>query len=119
MKLRTYFAAALLLVVAGCATAPTPPKPPVPAAARRLPEVLAKFERRLADGRLFIAANLKNPSTAAEQAKVECAFTDGDGRPVLPEPAALSVSLEPGEVLTVHFEAASIAAYGGLISIHP
>ena len=119
MKLRVYLVTVALLAAAGCATPPPPPKPPVEAAARRLPEVLAKFERRLADGRLYIAANLKNSSTGAEQAKVECAFSDGDGRPVLPEPAALSVSLEPGEVLTVHFEAASVAAYEGLISVQP
>jgi len=113
---RVYVWAAVALGLAGCAVAPAP-KPAVSAAAH--PVVLAKFERRLADGRLYIAANLKNTSALAEQAQVSCQFQDGSGNPVAPGPAPLKVSLEPGEVLTVHFEAATTAASEGVVSISP
>jgi len=116
MTPRVYLWAAALLAIEGCATAPAP-KGVASAAAH--PAVLAKFERRLADGRLYIAANLKNTSAATEQAQVICEFQDGNGKPVVPDPAPLKVSLEPGEVLTVHFEAATVAASEGAVSIGP
>jgi hypothetical protein len=109
---RTYLLiAAALALVAGCAT--PPPKPPGP-----LPTVQAKFERRLADGRLTVAANLRNASPGPEEARVLCTFQDGDGKPV-PGPAPLAVTLAAGEILTVHFDAATIAAAEALVTVGP
>jgi hypothetical protein len=111
MRLRVILGVAGLVLASGCATAPKP------APAGSLPMVLGKFERRLADGRLYLAANLKNTSAGTEHAQVNCGFTDQNGAWVTPQPAALAVALEPGEVLTVHFEAATTAASAATISV--
>jgi len=102
----------------GCATAPAPVKPH-PEAARPLPVVVAKYERRLADGRLEVAAKLKNTGAAAVSAHVAVDFQGGDGHSLAAAPEALSVSLAPGEVLTVHFDAATPAASEGVIFVQP
>ena len=111
-------AAVGLGLLAGCATPPPPVRPQAPAA-EPLPVVLAKFERRLADGRLEVAAKLKNPGSAAVSVHVNCDFQGGDGRSLAAAPEALSVQLAPGEILTVHFDAASAAASEGVVFVRP
>ena len=100
---------------AGCTA---PPAARVAAPALR-PIVLAKFERRLADGRLEVVAKLKNPGPAAIAGQVNCDFQGGDGRSLGPAPETLSVQLAPGEILTVHFDAATAAASEGVVSVGP
>jgi hypothetical protein len=102
-------------LLVGCAAPPAAPKP----AAVPLPVVLAKFERRLADGRLEVATKLKNPGSAAVSVHVACDFQGGDGRSLAAAPEALSVQLAPGEILTVHFDAATPAAAEGVVSVRP
>ena len=102
-------------LLAGCTA---PPAKPAPAPAPR-PVVLAKFERRLADGRLEVVAKLKNPGPAAIAGQVNCDFQGGDGRSLAPAPETLSVQLAPGEIMTVHFDAATAAASEGVVSVRP
>lgn len=101
-------------LLAGCATPPAARVAPAP-----LPVVLAKFSRRLADGRLEVVAKLKNPGPAAITGHVNCDFQGGDGRSLAPAPATLSVPLAPGEILTVHFDAATAAASEGVVFVGP
>jgi hypothetical protein len=110
-------AAAGIGLLAGCAAPPAAPRPAAVAPPR--PVVLAKFERRLADGRLEVAARLRNPGPAAVTAQVNCDFQGGDGRSLAAAPEALSVSLAPGEILTVHFDAATPAAAEGIVFVRP
>jgi hypothetical protein len=120
-------AAAGLAALAGCATAPAP-QPAVPepasqaplgsagslvfldAAARTAVTCSAVLERALADGRLDVAANLKNLADHPVAVRVQCAFQDRLGAAVGGDGPWQELTLAENAVQTVHFTAPSAQA---------
>src|SRR5690242_16613001 len=100
---------AAALVLGGCAA--TPPAPAGPP-----PQVTATHQRRLADGRLWVAATLSAP--AAVSGTVMCQFLDRAGQPI-GAPATQTITLAPAEPGTVQFAAADGAAADAKISFRP
>lgn len=125
--IRPLLAAAALAVLAGCATAPEPQLPApetateaplgaagslvfLGAAARAAVTCPAVLERSLADGRLDVAANLKNLANHPVLVRVACGFQDRLGAAVGGAGPWQDLTLAENAVQTVHFTAPSAAA---------
>jgi hypothetical protein len=118
-------AAALPLLLAGCATPGAPPvraKPPVPAVvedtgpfvpldpvAKAAVSCPALQERELADGRLDVAADLTNQGKDPVRVQVQCAFRDAAGLPAGAS-AWQTLGLDPSATETVRFTSEGAAA---------
>jgi hypothetical protein len=87
---RALAAAALTLLLAGCAAGPsaapsaaedTGPFVPLDRIARAAVSCTAYQERELADGRLDVAADLRNEGGSPVRVRVQCVFRDAGGLP--------------------------------------
>lgn len=71
--------------------------------ARDAVECLATFGRVRPDGRLEVAANLRNTSENQLRLKVACIFQDAQGKPLKEEVPRLTIEMAAGAIETVSF----------------
>jgi hypothetical protein len=113
---RALAAAALTLLLAGCAT-PVPPSAaedtgpfiPLDRIARAAVGCAVLQERELADGRLDVAADLRNASANPVRVRVQCVFRDAAGAPAGAAPWQ-TLALGPFATETVRFTAGGARA---------
>lgn len=124
INLSLCFAAGLLGLVAGCETVSEPALPAegeVIGHANPDPEKFAALdrtvlaavqctrlrERQLPDGRLEVAANLRNHASSALVIKVNCVYKDAQGLLIEDETPFQTITVAPGAIETVRFTAAN------------